>query len=227
MVKATNLQRIFSQKLSPNLRSNANFPNQNVVCFTPQQLNCLQIQVPPHIPSPHRSEHTPNTKTCFPSSLQFKRPMNCLYTGIKPRCWDRGLRILEDRPFMRILGDCCSSTVWKLYVLPLYSQPLIDRKNLFFRLEWEKKMVCQSQPYKQNVGMNMVSLPFVGNFHWRVVSAPRGDVFFTTPQKRDIRLMAEIRRSPVEVGSLFPIIYEGFLYISGGWPWDFFQLLVL
>ena len=40
----------------------------------------------------------------------------------------------------------------------------------------------------------------------------------------DTTLMAELRRSPVEVGSLsvYPIIYKAF-YLPGGWPWDFFQ----
>ena len=32
---------------------------------------------------------------------------------------------------------------------------------------------------------------------------------------------SEIRQSPVEVGSFFPIIYKGFSTIQGGWPWDF------
>ena len=33
---------------------------------------------------------------------------------------------------------------------------------------------------------------------------------------------SEIRRSPVEVGSLSHDL-QGFIHPNGGWPWDFFQ----
>ena len=36
-------------------------------------------------------------------------------------------------------------------------------------------------------------------------------------------LIAELRRSSVEVGSFSPIIYK-VLYIPGGWPWDFWTI---